>query len=545
MAANLSPSSIVLLRGVQHRFAVDYMDFYKSMIGSFRQARNEGRLREFVAAREDVEIVVEGIDKLLVPREKGVAQSEIDTVIANMLRVEKNLERHKEESLRDADLNEKLEKRIRDRQLDTTKLAQSVNQMRGRIEKKTKEAPSIAEQWKNISPETYGGVTGWGMDALKASMGAWGELGGAAISGVGGFMKRRAERKKTLEEQSFVGHILNAGEQTPEHFQSAMSMLTGRKPIEPSVTGGMHEFFKSPSVGGTKGAGAPTTPLGRTAVSGGGGGISFDDISEGIRDFNEHHAIRNGWTKELLKAVQEGNKIRSKETLGETAGAKTGGGLISKVFSEVWEVIEDFVLLSLLPMITGGLATIGAALAGVLGFAGAALGIGGALLGGIALGGLVNKIKIGDKTVGEHAQGWFGGMMGNTPEQNAARSRKEATPAGLKFQDAYDKFRGQGLGHAEAMEKARAAITTSTATEKGMVPLTSVTKTESVPITATEIKDQAMMEGSIHKDLLMIIEEIKKMGGSNTGMPNSGFDAFNIRNPLLSALSFGGVEIDE
>jgi hypothetical protein len=95
------------------------------------------------------------------------------------------------------------------------------------------------------------------------------------------------------------------------------------------------------------------------------------------------------------------------------------------------------------------------------------------------------------------------------------------------------------------MEKARAEIT-SPAQEKGIVPLVSAAAKESVPITATEIKDQSSVESKIHKDLLMIIEELKKIGSpSAAALPNSGFDAFNIRNPLLSALSFGGVEIDE
>lgn len=555
MGANLSPSAVSLFRAVQKRFNVDYTDFYKSMIGHFLQSRNEGRRREFIAAKEDVQVVSESIDKLLVPRTDGVSQAEIDTVLSNMDRVEKNLLKHKDEAKKDAELNEKLGKVLTNRQLDATKLAQSINQMRGRIEKQWNEKPNIAEQWSSVSPETYKGVTGWGFDALKASMGPWGAAGGAAIKAVSGFMQRQAERKKTLEQEAFIGNLLNVGEQTPEHAQSAMSFITGRKPIGRSVESGMLDFAGTATPGSKKSAKAGDTSFAKTLgnvsnafskTTAGGGTIDAITISDGLKDFNEHHAGKSGWTKDLLKAVRDLGKVKSGGTLGDAAEEK-GGNIISKAFAEIFDTIGDFVLLSLIPMLAGGVATIGAAITGVMAILGPILGVVGAALGGWALGKAIGGINIGGKSIDEHVQGVMGWAMGNTPEKNRAESLKGANASTVNFQDSYDRYRSQGLGHDEAMAKARADARSANApAEKGIVPLTPTTGTAAVPIAASDIKDQSLMEGNLHKDLQMIIEELKKMGGGTNGaMPISGFDAFNIRNPLLSALSFGGVEIDE
>lgn len=545
---------------IQRKFAVDYVGFYSSLIGHYIKSDNKKMVENLVAARRQVKEAVAQFDKILDPTKEKVEQSDIDKVTEEMRQVQGMMVTFQMEAQKDEELNSKLEKILTSRNYDIDKLVKSAAAMRGRVEVTAKRSPGIIEKWKQLSPATYEALTGAmgvGGQALKGMLGPFGNIAEGALGAaktVGGLVKSYQEHKKTAEQKAFAGHTLLAGETAPEAFAKQFMLAQGRANIPQYIESGMDVFGAAagaaPRTGakkeavGEKAGGGMRTPMfgGGIPGFGGGGVISAETVKEGMDLFFSHRAFHAGWTRDLLKAIKDLGK-GGKETLGQKAEEKESAGFWGMIWSQIKK---------LGPWIVGLIGSIGAALSSL---GAVVLPVIGVALGALALAALYKAIDAAiAKYLGKGAQAsarWSTqplgigiGIADYFTEKMGIRKHVDKESVGDKVNKGTveDTITTRNKEKSELMSN----IMSSVNTRMNTVPVPEAATTKKVPIAArAENLEADRRTDKLHNMFTSLVEEIKKITKASETVPLSGFDAFNIRNPLISALSAGGIDIDE
>jgi hypothetical protein len=323
-----SEEHIRLMRAFQKKYETDFVGFYKALPGYYIGSKAAIKYSTGDEVRR-VRQVISGIEKMLSPTGE-VSKSDIANTYKLMDAVERDIQFYIDQSKIDPTLNDNLEKIFVAKRLSPVALHHSQRVMHGRLKKIETERPSIIQRWKQFSPETYEFVSGAGKAILGGSLGFAAPLAETAISSVSGIYKRYRERKLSLERQAIIGAIAPVNAQNPEGFAKMHRGLFG---------------LGKADVPTNVGSGYMADPAGRRALGGGdayarsgvGGmvrsGWLAKEIGAGLFAFFSIQAYRAKWTKELIESISGISKNKDK-------GTKGGKGLFETIWDGIWGIIK-------------------------------------------------------------------------------------------------------------------------------------------------------------------------------------------------------------
>ena len=541
---NLTADSVKMMRMVQRKYEMDYVTFYRSLAGHFMGQKQV--ISDVTAARNRVESVIKAIESILNPYE-DITQEKINELYASMDSVEKDMNFFTEEAKNDTELNSKLQRIFEKKNLSIDRLGQSHKMIRGRMEKMISESSRTKIP---LAPEIAGFAKSVGKSALSSVLGPFGQMAEVAGKAVGGIVGRERERKRTLEDKAFAGELLTAEEETPESLSKMYRSLhgVGKSRVEADVASGYNPMRR-----GTMEFGTPKSrsKLMHEIPEVGATGQGFrDGKSEGstlnftaaLNTFFSKGALTAKWTKQLLEAVQiiagiKPNKDKDNDKKSGIEGLLQGvASFLGPLFTRVFSLFGP--LLGAIGKIAGPLAAIAGA--GAAGWAA------GRFLG--------KNVKWGGETLDVHTQRGISSAMGyNVKNQYATEAESGmATPIGKR---AMELQRMKGMSMRDATIQANAELggrdkgtTTqsdvSTSSTSSVIDKVSET-VKTVPIVASGLENTSKTGfDKINSNLIAMRDDIKASVPKISGVKNmSGYDAYNIRNPLLSALSYGGIDI--
>ena len=542
---NLTQDSIRMMRIVQRKYEMDYVAFYKSLAGHFIGQKQI--VSDITAARNRVESVIKAIEDILNPFE-DVTQDKINELYASMDSVEKDIKFFTDEAKKDAELNEKMQRIFEKRNLDIDRLGQSHKMIRGRMEKMVKEATRV--KFPRIAPEITDFAADIGKTALSSVLGPFGRIAGLAGKVVGGIIERRRGRERTLGEKAFAGAVLTAEEETPEALSKMYTSLfgAGKASVEADVTSGYRPTRRGAEEFATRvgrrkwGREAPEETFTGRGLR---GGIAHEDFvpafSLALMTFFNIGWRKAKWTREMLESIQTISGVKSKGLAGAIGEKATG----------MWEIFKGIGLYKLLEqpifILVGYLLRsiiLPALLIALAGIAGAVVGW------------LVGHIKIGDKTINEYTQSFMSKLYPFETQSKLApyiAERGMATPIGRRsleltrihpgmnmreaVRQAYSELGEQGL-RPSVVPKSEQPTSQFIDRQTGF-------GTSTVPIVIGGL-EKTNKEGfdRVNSNLVAMRDEMKAASPKSVRVNmRSGYDAYNIRNPLLSALNHGGIDI--
>ena len=491
-----SISDIKSFTVIQSRYREKYYKFFLNLGKQFNVARSSKELRVVDSVLESIRTVDQSIDRLLA----GGNPKETEKLVQKVL----DLMEQVEGAFMFFSRTEGLTKATRQRVADTEEVTgQSAGKMghTSRVIsqrfKKITGKPGLGKRFAEAAPEIASGIKGIGAGIAYGMLGPFGGFARSGVEAFKGYRARRAEKRETLEQQAFAKATLS-GKETPEAELAARRQLfgVGRGRVPRDLEEGQYgaSFFRA------------ETPEGhsRAGLKRGGGSVNLVDA---LAEFYTGPAFRIPYTKRLLEAVEG------------LAGLKGGQEKKREL--------------------------------GLIGKAVAAIGTAAAI--GAAVGTLIEK-KVGKSVQTFFEKTVFGVDKSDfkVPGSEYATSRDAETALrmnliqrGMDPKEAYQKAREQINRAREqtgrAGSKRNISVEIDSAVPLGEEETPIYPPIKPIPIDVEKGKEGVTTKGidDLSRSFTDLKSELLKVSQRPSVKLPSGYDAWNNRNPRISALNSG------
>ena len=544
----LTPEAVQILTFVQRKLRGDFLGFYDSLDSQFPAKDKE--IHNVVAGWKSK---VEQLNQMLgeVIRNEGeVSESQIASINKAYGSVSKDLTALKRNIKLDPETAKYLEVTERTTGNSVDSLLRTITVMEGRTNKVFTQTVTSVDKWKKLASPAVEVMTEIGKSALSSVLGPFGQVAEKAFTVGKGFYTQRKERKQTLERKALTKDLALETDKTPTGMKSLYSGLFGgggKAPIGMDIGKGM-------GTSGIPGLGRPpgeTTSSPRQSfaenvmdkIPGFGTPTGKKEATIGIVaalvQFFNGPAYKAKWTRELLESIQDKFGKPSKEGKADSDNSKTtwitalGGGIgtaISATLGAVVGAAGDIASRKLAEKVgVNYTPNMNATLPDPVGVAG-----GWTTAFGFSRGqGLAKKMlgketgREGKSTLASKAWDWVTGKKTSSKGLEGGAGLNEGDPR---------------LNDAKFMAEAKATIA-----KRGVIASTTEkVPTEKIPLVIDQqgTKNQLGLD-QINKTLVTVAEEVKK-GNDAKKFPHtqSGKNAYNSKNPLVSALSYGVVSTE-
>jgi len=493
----LNTKDINWLSGVANKYSKDLVPFY-----DFLNRYVKGH-EPVLTARRNVKTAIKMINDLLKPTSIPT-QKDLDAVIKSLEEVNSDFEFWLDQSQESQELSRKLEEFADKADISLDKLISQQKIIQGRTEKIKLEKESLWSKFQDFSPELAAGVKGVG-GYLASNLGTVGTLGAKAW-GVGrGIVQGIKKRKLMAEHKEFAGAITPGGA-TPKEYEGILRALTlGNKALwDKNIFGSLNQRDRGRArVAGDLGG------VSSGVVSGIAGGVGSVNLVSGLFNFfnSSSGMLKTKWSKELFALLEKGEgRKKIKEEAGSNIWDALTGGAIGGTLAKY-----------LIPIAVFALKGIAVAVAGAIGW---------------GIGRLLGKLWL-DKPITELATKGFDWI--NRKEE--LKQRKNIDPVTKRTMEIAEENPGMHPAEANKIARAEARV---------MAGPQAIVKTESVPLvvdtTESTTKNGFEQLKGVFTELK---EELKSSNKQSVVGINSGYDAWNIRNPNLDNIVTANADLDQ
>lgn len=481
-----SEQSVKILRAMQKKYE-DHYAFFMKLSTLYKGEGKTGQQARLSKTLVLIEAVNDQISEML--RKPTPSKDEFNLLLTKEKELNDNIQYFAKDI---AELPKAMQKKIEQAEKETNmslaRLAQSSEIIKGRMSGLIKKTSSPLS---NLAGQIGGTVLG--------SM--LGPLGGLAQAGMD-LYKQGKQRKIQEQNKTLTGALIKEGSSF-EDFNKLYGGLGFSGRVPESQTSGFERNLNSQFEGGPTSVTGATNPFAGNTM-----GVN---IGDSLFTFFNTDAYRAKWTFELLDTLKH---------IAGTSSNKTAQKGMDPVGEGVKGMLSKF-----------GPAVLGAMPAILAGLVGAAL--------GTAIGYVLNKIKIGNKTLSEHIWNMSPiGMGVNAFEkvrvmQGISEQRKGIRPDVKRALELQDK----GMSIKDSVIQAKLEQ------EQAGEPLT---KKPKISVELEGPFGRVGEESSGKSDTEKLLKEIsgKLDNTGSKGMSSGNYNATNIGDPFIEALSTGSLDIN-
>jgi len=538
--------AIKSLRMVKKKYTQDYMSFFSQlddMYAGMRMTQDRKQINQVISDLKEIGFI---IDKLLTVKNVKEGNEDTGRLYELMDAVDSGFKYYSNPSNLSVPLQKRIQEVEKKSGVKVADIAKANQAIKGRVAEsgsrlKRKEEPFYAEQISALGDFLKPAAT-----QLLGPFGNVAELGGKAIGGISGMLKKRREQKIDLKRRAFAQSTLLAGEETPENFSSAYRNLAveGIGPLRQNIN--MPRSYRRSAPRATLGGltSAFSTSADRKQEK-----MRQDSTKKSLWNFFNKDAFRAKWTKELLSSVK-GEFTVDKFSAADVA-KKGIGGVLKSFFAG----LAGGTLVTKLGALRTALVGVGTYLVSVgsklVSFLWRVLGIVGAIYAGYKIGSGAGKLLMKHFPKATYAvseainpfvwagKGYYGARnwwtergQKKTAENRARSSMMHSPDAEIppEILSAYPDARRNKNGFIET----------------GLPPAESGfnrVKPEAIPVSGSSdvgvIEELKKSNSSLKSSVDYVGQEVKKLGDMRKKDFVSGVDTDNTRDPLVQSLKAG------
>lgn len=573
---------------IKQRYASTFLPFFNSLGKYFSSITINSRIASKVKSASygarKTELLIKELNSLLDPevKEKSAKVNKVRTLMSD---INEELQEWTLQADKDMEVNTAINIVFDNTKISLKHLTKLQPLFLTKFSELSKEIqnPSLNQRWKTASPETQKLAASFGKSALMHIAGPFGVFAQAGIGVVKGIYERSKEKKRTLEDKAFKQSVLTEEDKASEaHFNRYMgNEFSGFKGgFKNRYNPDYNEYYnQSPENKGrvqnkqqNKGFSeninrASNISPGIEEISQPGTSGRKESFADSLFHFYNVHALKATWTKRVLDALEN---MSGKRSSGED---KKGGFLETLASMKI-----------LLPGLLTGLAILATSITWVLGIAAAGLA-------GLAIGKFINGKM--PAVASMLPSTWIARGLGNlsvgaNPFTGKKLGLKDSSPAARQLE-----FQSKGMSRREAALKViqeRQEVVSNTESITGAnktnipylgenlnkvtevntgkenktikesevsnepknIPLVNKidtkqigNKLQTVPLAKSSLEEAFKdIYGGLKTPFEEIVESLKEQKKVTLKSHHrSGTDAWGIKDPLLSGLSFGTLEI--
>ena len=500
------------LEFIKLKLEKDYLPFFLSVSGQYKgkaQTKEQKLVSDMVSM---VHSCVGEIDSLSDISDVTIIKKKTDNILLRLKDIQDSAQWFaKSENLSES-MKGRFEKATTETDTTIGEISRTSKIITNRTEEVLKKPTKLERIIRGVGDTDFGKQMTSGLG--KSFLGPFGGMIGQIGQGIDYFKKRN----ETLKQKAFVEATMTGGRKSGAEAELRHEYLHGEQEVPKekakksgweNIFGGnkqreKDEYYRSSMFGGGFGKREKeqSSGFGEARGMGGAGFARAGSVGGGsLFDFFNVGAYKAKWTKELLEAV---------------TGKKMGVEKVQK---------------------SEGLAGM---LKGLLPMLGPILAVLGATIGGWIIGRGIGQIKIGDKKIDEHVEGFISNQLIKSDKSKATRSRNESN-MNPKVKRALD-LQDQGMSPEESLKQAQAELGQP-------VNKTSVqNNNNNVEKITTETKESVVLQNmqkqqdNLTKPLNEIAENTKKktQSGTSSGTNKSVYDS---GNPVLDGMNSGIIDI--
>lgn len=575
----LTPELKRTLYLAKRKYEIDFVSFYTTLLEKGYYLPDTPEHKKIQKALEEVQDLAQAIERLISPLWDHT-QKELDYVLKKMKSADRGLKTLSDQLKKDTAHSEAVRAELDKNGIDADNLLKSNRILAGRS-KKLAERPSLGKRISGVWDETPNLAQDIAKGALSSALGPVGGIAEAAFGAGKWMLDRHRNRKSALEQEKILAAGMT-GKDTPGTFARTFGRL-GSSSLPRSEEGPRESSNKSPWSGLGNFA-SSFTGMGSRKDLGSSLGLSdnklgmtvSEAVASGLKIFFTAGWKAAKWTKDLYDKLMGNIKPKRGEEEQKSSNPFAGlfsllggignifrgvgalfkvvGGLLGAAVRGLMGVITGLGSLAkglwnLLTGLGGILKNIGTRAAQGAGKALASTGkflttpLGGTLLGTAAIGsaavmaGMLNNAwtqeAINYDKLADANDAWA--FQEFLKVNNMNRAKKGLPPVGLhtpaKPSTASSMSKGSSTSSPQSFVSGNVGMTTSL--------------DKNIPIDTTDTQNDLKMTDQLAKinQSLTDIKESSIASSASTNM-HSGYDAYNLRDPLLAALNSGNLDLE-